>query len=127
MTVSDTITLDNIVVQQVEVTEFLGVLLDQHRSRKYHINHVAKKVSKTIGIISKACSFLSSKSLLSFCYTLLYLYLNYHSIAWCSMYPSNLNRILYQQKRFIKSFVELNILPILHLFFGLLKFLTLIF
>ena len=111
-------------MQQVEVTEFLGVLLDQHLSRKYHINHVAKKVSKTIGIISKACFFLSSKSLLSLCYTLVYLYLNCHSIAWCSTYPSNLNRILYLQKRSVKSFVELNILPILHLFFGLLKSLT---
>ena len=65
ITVSDTITLDNIAVQQVEVTKFLGVLLDQHLSWKYHINHDAKKVSKTIGIISKAPFFLSSKSLLS--------------------------------------------------------------
>ena len=45
ITVSDTITLDNIAVQQVEVTKFLGVWLDQHLSWKYHINHVAKKVS----------------------------------------------------------------------------------
>ena len=65
ITVSDTITLDNIAVQQVEVTKFFGVLLDQHLSWKYHINHVAKKVSKTIGIISKARFFLSCKSLLS--------------------------------------------------------------
>ena len=32
ITVSDTITLDNIAVQQAEVTKFLGVLLDQHLS-----------------------------------------------------------------------------------------------
>ena len=84
ITVSDTITLDNIAVQQVEVTKFLGVLLDQHRSWKYHINHVAQKVSKTIGIISKARFLLSSKSLLSLYYTLVYPYLNYCNIAWCS-------------------------------------------
>ena len=81
--VSDTITLDNIAVQQVEVTKFLGVLLDQHLSWKYHINHVVKKVSKTIGIISKARFFLSSKSLLSLYYTLVYPYPNYCNIAWC--------------------------------------------
>ena len=63
ITVSDTVTLDNIAVQQVEVTKVLGVLLDQHLPWKYH--HVTKKVSKTIGIISKAPFFLSSKSLLS--------------------------------------------------------------
>ena len=102
----------NIAVQQVEVTKFLGVhLLDQHLSWKYH---VAKKVSKTIGIIGKACFFLSSKSLLSLYYTLVYPYLNCCNITWCSTYPSKLNRILYQ----------LNILPILHLFFGLLISLT---
>ena len=55
--------LDNIAVQQVEVAKFLGVLLEQHLSQKYHINHVAKKVSKTIGIISKARFFL-----LNLCY-----------------------------------------------------------
>ena len=94
------------------MTKFLGVhLLDQHLSLKYH---VAKKVSKTIGIIGKARFFLSSKSLLSLYYTLVYPYLNYCNITWCSTYPSNLNRILYQ----------LNILPILHLFFGLLISLT---
>ena len=64
ITVSDTIALDNIAVQQVEVTKFLGVLLDQHLSWKYHTNHVAIKVSKTIGIISKLVSFF----LLNLCY-----------------------------------------------------------
>ena len=75
ITVSDTITLDNIAVKQVEVTKFCGVLLDQHLSWKYHINHVAIKVPKSIGIISKARFFLSSKSLLSLYYTLVYPYL----------------------------------------------------
>ena len=65
VTVNDTITLDNIAGQQVEVTKFLGVLLDQHLSWKYHINHVGENVSKTIRIISKALFFLSSESLLS--------------------------------------------------------------
>ena len=100
ITVSDTITLDNITVQQVEVTNVLGVLLDQHLPWKYH--HVTKKVSKTIGIISKARFFLSSKSLLSLSKTLVYPYLNYRNIAWCSRYPSYLNRILNLQKRIVR-------------------------
>ena len=64
ITVSDTVTLDIVAVQWVEVTKFLGVLLVQHLSWKYHINHVAKKVSKTIRIISKARFFL----FLNLCY-----------------------------------------------------------
>ena len=88
------------------MTKFLGVLLDQHLSWKYHINHVAKKVSKTIGTISKAHFFLSSKSLLSLYYALVYPYLNYCNIAWCSLYPSNSNRILYLQKRIVRIICE---------------------
>ena len=43
ITVSDTITLDNIAVQQVEVTKFLGVLLDQHLSWKIILIMLLKK------------------------------------------------------------------------------------
>ena len=93
---------ENIAVQQVEETKFLGVLLDQHLSWKYHINHVAKIVLKTIGIISKAVFFLSSKSLLFLYYTLVYQYLNYWNIAWCSTYPSNSNSLLYLRKRIVR-------------------------
>ena len=60
------------------------------------------KKYQTTGIISKAGFFLSSKSLLSLYHKLVYPYLNYHSIAWCSTHPSNLNRILYLQKRFVR-------------------------
>ena len=55
-----------------------------------------KKVSKTMGIISRACFFL-----LNLCYPYTkhwFTHLNYCNIAWCSTYPSNLNRILYLQK-----------------------------
>ena len=69
--------------------------------------------------------FLSSKSFLSLYYTLVYPYLNNCNIAWCSMYPSNLNSILYLQKRFVRIICEAEYLAhILHLFFGLLKSLT---
>ena len=46
ISVSDTITVDNIPVQQAEGTKFLGVLLDQHLPWKYHIYHVTKKSIK---------------------------------------------------------------------------------
>ena len=74
---NNNITLDNVSVKQVEVTKFLGVLVDQHLSWKSHISYVTKKISKTIGIISKSSFYLSQKSLLSLYYTLVYPYLNY--------------------------------------------------
>ena len=102
ITFNNNITLDNVSVKQVEVTKFLGVFVDQHLSWKSHISYVAKKISKTIGIISKSRFYLSRKSLLSLYYTLVYPYLNYCNIVWSSNYPSNLNRLLLLQKRIVR-------------------------
>ena len=95
--------LDNVSVKQVEVTNFLGVFVDQHLSWKSHISYVAKKISKTIGIMSKSRFYLSRKSLLSLYYTLVYPYLNYCNIVWTSNYPSNLNRLFLLQKRIVRT------------------------
>ena len=68
------------------------------------------------------------KSLLSLHYALFFLLLIHCKIAWCSTYRSSLNRLLYiYRKASSESFVEQSILPILHLYFGLLislEFLT---
>ena len=69
ITVSDTITLDNIAVQQAEVTKFLGVLLDQHLSWKCHISHVAKNVLGTHLVINSFLILLTSPLLLIAKYT----------------------------------------------------------
>ena len=61
------------------------------------------------------------KSLLSLHYALVFLLLIHCKIAWCSTYRSSLNRLLYiYRKASSESFVEQSILPILHLYFGLL-------
>ena len=41
-TANGNITLENTDIKQVEVTKFLGVLVDQHLSWKHHISFVAK-------------------------------------------------------------------------------------
>ena len=64
-------------------------------SWKSHISFVSKKISKTVGIIAKACFYLSSKSLLTLHYSLLYPYLTYCNVASSSTYCSNLNCIMH--------------------------------
>lgn len=86
----------------IVVRDFLGVLVDQHLSWKSHVSYAAKKISKTIGIMSKSRFYLSRKSLLSLYYTLVYPYLNYCNIIWSSNYPSNLNKLLLLQKRIVR-------------------------
>ena len=41
-------------IEQVKETVFLGVVLDEHLSWKPHISQVARKISKSIGVINRA-------------------------------------------------------------------------
>ena len=69
------LTLDNTVIKQVTETKFLGVLIDQHLSWKPHIDFVSNKISKSVGIIAKARFYLSSQSLVTLYYSLVYPFL----------------------------------------------------
>ena len=63
---------------------------------------MTRKISKSIGIISKASFFLSKSSLYKLYYALVYPYLQYCIVVWGSTYPSNLDRIRLLQKRIIR-------------------------
>ena len=64
------INLENNVLEQVGDTKFLGVHIDQH-----HVNFIAAKISKSVGLLYKAKNYLPSKSLLTLYYALIYPYL----------------------------------------------------
>ena len=69
--------LNDCAIDRVKETVFLGVILDEHISWKPHISHVARKISKSIGIIYKASFLLSKSSLCKLYYSLFYPYLQY--------------------------------------------------
>ena len=46
--------IDNNKIDRVEEVVFLGVILDQNLNWKSHIHNVARKISKSLGIIYKA-------------------------------------------------------------------------
>ena len=46
-----------------EFVKYLGTLIDNQLSWKQHINHVAIKISQTIGLISKLRSFVPRHTL----------------------------------------------------------------
>ena len=64
-------------IDLVKEVVFLGVILDEHISLKPHISHVARKKSKSIGIIYKSSFYLSKSSLYTLYYSLVYPYLQY--------------------------------------------------
>ena len=64
-------------IEQVKETVFLGVVLDEHLSWKPHISQVARKISKSIGVINRARFFLPKPCLKTVYYCLVYPFLYY--------------------------------------------------
>ena len=90
-------------IEQVKETVFLGVVLDEHLSWKPHISQVARKISKSIGVINRARFFLPKPCLKTLYYCLVYPYLHYCIIVWGSAYKTNLRRLVSLQKRVIRT------------------------
>ena len=101
--INSPIVYDNQYLKQEQVVKCLGVYIDENLTWKSHINYVCKKISKSIGIIYRSRSELSTKTKLSLCYTLFYPYLSYCNIVWSSTYVTSLNRILLLQKRALRA------------------------
>ena len=95
--------IENNVLEQADHTKFLGVYIDQHLTWKPHVNFIAAKISKSVGLLYKAKYYLPSKSLLTLYYALIYPYLTYCNLIWASTYVTNLQRIYLLQKRAVRA------------------------
>ena len=78
------ISIDNQNIVEVKETNLLGVTLDENLNWKSEISHVASKVAKSIGIISRCGFFLPKSSLRMLYYSLIYPYFYYCNIVWAS-------------------------------------------
>ena len=96
------ITLSNHSIDRVNETVFLVVIIDANLSWKPHIANVARKVSKSLGIIFKSSFYLPKSSLITLYYTLIYPHRFYCVNIWGSTYITNLQRIVILQKQSIR-------------------------
>ncbi len=93
---------DGNLISQKKTVKFLGVCIDENLRWKSHINHVYKKISKSIGIIFRSRFYLCNKTKISLYYTSIYPYLIYCNTVLSSTYKTNLNRIFLLQKRIVR-------------------------
>ena len=52
-------------IEQIDHIKFLGVILDENLAWNKHSQHIATKISKNLGIITKARKMLNKESLLT--------------------------------------------------------------
>ena len=112
------VTLENTVIKQVTETKFLGILIDQHLSWNPHNDFASKKILKSVGIIAKAHFYLSSQTLMTLYYSLVYPF---------SAYCSNLNCIQLLQKHIVQFITKAHYLALKSLtYLALFHFLLLL-
>ena len=93
------ICINNEPLNLVQKTKFLGVIIDSQLTWRYHIAHVANKISKSIGIISKAKKYVTKSILRNLYYTFIYPYISYCNSVWALASHSLLNMIHILQKK----------------------------
>ena len=96
------ITINNVRIDRVYVTKFLGVMIDHKLNWKEHIDIINKKLSKSIAIIHKASTILKTDSLYTLYCSLFLPYLNYCAENWGNTYESNLSKLVTKQKQVIR-------------------------
>ena len=91
------IKIDNIVIEQVSNTKFLGIIINQTLSWKNHTQLIRQKINKNIGIIRKIRLSIPMSVLVTLYYTLIHPYLSYCNLIWA------LDRTMYLDKLFISQ------------------------
>ncbi len=85
--------LNETIVEEKEVTKYLGVFIDNKLTWKPHIEHVKTKLSKGNGMISKIRYYVNDLCLLNLFYSFIQSHVNYNLINWSSTYSSFINPI----------------------------------
>ena len=89
-------------IKFVSTCKFLGLNFDSDLKFKSHINHVCRKISKSIGIRNKLKNYLDSDALISLYYSIIYPYVIYCNLIWGNTFKSKLQPIFILQKRAIR-------------------------
>ena len=87
--------INNIKLECLDYFNFLGITIDKLLTWKEHINLIANKMSRTVGVINRLKNYIPENALLTIYNTLIIPHLNYGILKW----GFNSDRILKIQKK----------------------------
>ena len=90
--------LENTFLERVSVFNFLGLTINENLTWKNHIDKVANKISKSMGILNKLKHFLPQTALLQIYNSLILSHINFCILAW----GNNCERITKIQKKIVR-------------------------
>ena len=98
--------IDGQAINEVQKTKFLGIIIDNQLTWKWHINYIAGKIARGIGMLIKARQFLNKVGLMSLYYSFIYPYLTYCNHIWGATYKTRLKRLVILQNKAIRVLAQ---------------------
>ena len=95
--------IDDKKLKQEYCIKYLGDFIDSNLNWKSQVNHITKKVKRSIGVLSKLRYYVSGQILVNLCYALIYPFLIYGIITWGITYPTTLQPLYILQKKLCVS------------------------
>ena len=89
-------------LEQSFSVKYLGLIIDCFLSWHEHIYHISGKISKSVNIIAKLKPYVTSQSLISIYYALVYPYLTYVWVLWGNNYEALLSQLVRLQNKVVR-------------------------
>ena len=89
-------------ISRCKYVKFLGILLDEHLTWKYHITDLYRKLTRTSGIFFKIRHYIPLQPLVSLYNSLFSSFLCYGITAWSLTYDTYLNQLYLLQKKIVR-------------------------
>ena len=94
-----TILINKHVINEVNSVKYLGILLDSQLPYKNQINALSKKVSRAIAVLYKLRPFVTSKTLISVYYAIIYPFLLYGIVLCGNLSTTLINHYIFCKKK----------------------------
>ena len=99
---------DQTIIQK-SYTKFLGLFIDDKLTWKPHATkYVLSKISRIVGILGKLNSLLTSSSMKTIYYSLVYPHILYGVIFWKAVSKAEFNKIFVIQKKIVRIITRFN-------------------
>ena len=100
--ITETLCINNVKIDQIDKTKFLGVVIDPYLNFHDHIAYLRGKIARSLGLLYRGRKFFNEKTLLTLYNVFIYPYYMYCNEVWGNTYQSYLDPLIKIQKRAIR-------------------------
>ena len=104
----DSIKINNEIINRVEKTTFLGIIVQSNLKWYSHIQNVTNKINKKCGILYLIRDLVPRNILINLYYSLVYPHILYCNVIWGNSCANHIKSLVIAQKRIVKTLTYKN-------------------